>query len=88
MSASVSGKGPRSPLRIDPFLRGLAEFWKQHPDWRFGQLIMNLSREPVSVLAAMHGERGFADIWEWDCSDFNRRMEQYEMDSTVRRSSE
>ena len=49
---------------------------------------MNLSREPVSVLAAMHGERGFADIWEWDCSDFNRRMEQYEMDSTVRRSSE
>ena len=64
----------RSPYRIDPFLRGLGEFWKQNPDWRFGQLIMNLSRRDLSAREVMDGASGFEDIWEWDCSDFNRRM--------------
>ena len=56
----------RSPLRIRPFLRGLEALWEVVPDQRFGQLIMNLSREPG----------GFADVWEWDCSEFNRRIEE------------
>lgn len=28
--------------RIDPLLAKLGEVWKQHPDMRFGQLIINL----------------------------------------------
>lgn len=28
--------------RIDEFLKQLGEYWKQVPDWRFGQLIMNV----------------------------------------------
>ena len=34
----------RDPNRIDPFLEKLGEYWKQVPDWRFGQLISNLQR--------------------------------------------
>lgn len=32
----------RDPKRIDAFLQGLGECWKQVPDWRFGQLICNV----------------------------------------------
>lgn len=36
--------------RIDPFLQKLGEYWKQVPDWRFGQLMVNflgsLNRDP------------------------------------------
>lgn len=28
--------------RIDKFCSQLAEYWKQVPDWRFGQLITNV----------------------------------------------
>lgn len=28
--------------RIDDFCKKLAEYWKQVPDWRFGQLIINV----------------------------------------------
>lgn len=28
--------------RIDPFLQKLGEYWKQHPDLRFGQIISNI----------------------------------------------
>ena len=27
--------------RIEPMMAEFTEFWKAHPDWRFGQLIMN-----------------------------------------------
>jgi len=57
----------RSPLRIDPFLRALADVWKQHPDMRFGQLVMNLSRV----------EGGFADTWNWEDGEWYRRMQEY-----------
>lgn len=30
--------------RIEPMMDELAEFWKAHPDWRFGQLIANCIR--------------------------------------------
>lgn len=32
----------RDPNRIDPFLKELGEYWKKVPDWRFGQLIVNV----------------------------------------------
>ena len=31
----------RDPNRIDAFLTKLGEYWKQVPDWRFGQLVEN-----------------------------------------------
>jgi hypothetical protein len=40
----------RSPERIDKFCNELAEVWKKVPDWRFGQLMVNvlnsLPRDP------------------------------------------
>lgn len=35
----------RDISRIEPFLKTLAECWKQVPDWRFGQLIENFKRQ-------------------------------------------
>ena len=32
----------RSPERIDKFCNELAKIWKQVPDWRFGQLMVNV----------------------------------------------
>lgn len=32
----------RDPDRIDTFCDKLAELWHKVPDWRFGQLMMNL----------------------------------------------
>lgn len=31
----------RDPNRIDKFCDDLKEVWKQYPDWRFGQLMVN-----------------------------------------------
>lgn len=40
----------RDIKRIDDFCNKLAEYWKQVPDWRFGQLMVNIlstcSRDP------------------------------------------
>jgi len=38
----------RDPNRISPFLAVISEYWKQVPDWRFGQLISNVldKRDP------------------------------------------
>ena len=35
----------RDPKRIDEFCDLLKEIWKRVPNWRFGQLISNLSRQ-------------------------------------------
>lgn len=32
----------RNPERIDKFCSKLAEYWKEVPDWRFGQLVCNV----------------------------------------------
>lgn len=72
----------RDPDRIKPFLRELEAFWRARPDWRFGQLIMNLSRD---------GQGGFLDIWEWDWNPFSRRMQEIgreESDALLARSAE
>ena len=34
----------RDPNRIDKFLERLGMYWKQVPDWRFGQLFCNMQR--------------------------------------------
>lgn len=36
--------GMRDPNRIDVFLKKLGEYWKQVPNWRFGQLIDNIMK--------------------------------------------
>lgn len=35
----------RDPDRIEAFLKRLGECWKKVPDWRFGQLMMNVLGE-------------------------------------------
>lgn len=32
----------RDPARIDKFCSELAKLWKEAPDWRFGQLMVNV----------------------------------------------
>lgn len=36
---------PRDAGRIQPFCAKLAKAWEKLPDWRFGQLMINLMRE-------------------------------------------
>ena len=33
---------PRDINRIEPFLEKIGEYWKKVPDWRFGQLMVNV----------------------------------------------
>lgn len=43
----------RNPDRIPDFCNRLAEVWKEFPDWRFGQFIVNvfgdLGRDPFFI---------------------------------------
>lgn len=32
----------RAADRIDPFLQKVGDYWKKCPDWRFGQLLINV----------------------------------------------
>lgn len=47
-------------------LNALVEVWDAVPDQRFGQFVMNLSREPG----------GFADTWEWGHAAWRERLEE------------
>ena len=40
----------RDVNRIDPFLEKLGEVWKENPDLRFGQLVMNIETGSPSVI--------------------------------------
>lgn len=44
----------------------IAVLWQRVPEQRFGQLVMNLSRE----------QGGFADTWEWSNETWLRRIEE------------
>lgn len=33
----------RNPNRIEPFLAEIAKLWHKVPDWRFGQLLCNIT---------------------------------------------
>lgn len=35
----------RNPDRIDAFCKRLSKAWKNYPDWRFGQLMVNVLGE-------------------------------------------
>ena len=37
----------RNPDRIPVILEQVRELWEQHPDWRFGQLVMNVMRHGI-----------------------------------------
>lgn len=37
----------RKEERIDPVLERLGKVWKQYPDLRLGQLILNVARDPM-----------------------------------------
>lgn len=39
----------RDPNRIEPFMKELGKMWKTKcPDWRFGQLVFNITRDMQS----------------------------------------
>lgn len=38
----------RDPARIDLVIEEVREFWKRHPDWRLGQVVVNATREVVA----------------------------------------
>lgn len=59
----------RDPDRIDPFLERLGKFWKTVPDQRFGQLIMNISR---------NNDNSFPDTWGWEEDDWEKKIEEWE----------
>lgn len=54
----------RDPKRINLFLQTLEEYWTMVPDWRFGQLITNISR--------FYG----GDIWFLEEDEFIKVMEK------------
>ena len=35
----------RDSTRIDPMLALIAEIWYRHPDWRLGQLLVNVASD-------------------------------------------
>jgi len=39
-----SGRPPRDPARIAGLLKALEEVWRDYPDWRLGQIIVNATR--------------------------------------------
>ena len=57
--------------RIDPFLKELGELWKQNPDMRFGQLIMNLETGSPSVIWNLEEEDWLERIQDKKKSGWN-----------------
>lgn len=57
----------RDPKRIPIFLDVIESIWRENPDMRFGQLIMNLTRTPG----------GFADTWNWEDDAWFERFMRY-----------
>lgn len=41
----------RDPKRIDGYLNVIEQIWKTNPDLRFGQLVLNVLRDPSSYYA-------------------------------------
>lgn len=60
----------RDPNRIEPFLDKLQELWQRYPDYRFGQLIMNLVRDPQNPLV-------FQDPWSWEEEEWEALISEY-----------
>ena len=65
--ASDAAYNPESRKRANrALIEKLVSLWDIVPEQRFGQLVMNLSREPG----------GFADTWEWSHADWRVRKPQ------------
>ena len=73
--SGVTGSSQRTPTGYDAgsrrranhsLLDAIQAIWDEVPEQRFGQLIMNLSREPG----------GFADTWEWRHGEWYGRCDQ------------
>jgi hypothetical protein len=47
-------------------LDAVRALWDANPEQRFGQLVMNLSREPG----------GFSDTWEWSNAYWHQRIQE------------
>lgn len=60
----------RSKARIDPVIEKLREVWKNHPDMRFGQLIMNIA--PIRYI------NGSVDIWYMEEDELLERLEEFD----------
>lgn len=58
----------RDPDRIDAFLAELGHVWKKYPDLRFGQLVMNLTR---------NRQGNFQDPFYWEEDEWLHRLEWY-----------
>lgn len=58
----------RDPNRIEPFMEALTALWKENPDYRFGQLVMNLMRDKSG---------DFQDPWAWEEDEWLLRIEDY-----------
>ena len=46
----------RDPNRIKPFLEKIEKLWSENPDWRFGQLVINITRTGVINTAIFNME--------------------------------
>jgi len=40
----------RDPKRIKPIMGELSKFWESNPDWRFGQLMVNIIRRHLAYI--------------------------------------
>lgn len=58
---------PRDPARIRWFLDKLGDVWEQHSDERFGQFVMNLTRDRSG---------SFQDPWNWEEDEWLRALEE------------
>lgn len=58
----------RDPERIKPVLDALRALWLEFPDYRFGQLVMNLSRNEAGIIQ---------DPWEWEEETWLRKIAEY-----------
>lgn len=57
----------RDPDRIDEILQHLARIWKENPDFRLGQLIVNAAKPPAHCPSVFYVEddqllRGMLDL--------------------------
>ena len=46
----------RDPNRIKPFLEEIEKLWFENPDWRFGQLVINVTNPGVINTKIFHME--------------------------------
>ena len=46
----------RDSKRIKPFLKELEKLWTENPDWRFGQLVKNISATGVADITLYNME--------------------------------